>query len=584
MLGTEANVKSAPRVALPLCWEEFSYSYPDATSPALNQVSLSIEPGERVLLMGASGCGKSTLGLTLNGIIPRITGGHSTGRIRLGNKEPQDNSLAAWAAVIGYVFQDPDSQLCTITTRDEIAFGPQNLLVERQEILRRLQETADLVGLGNRLYDWVFDLSGGQKQRVAIAAALVMQPSILVLDEPTANLDPAGRAEVFRIMQALSDQTPMTTIIAEHHPGDLLAKAERLVIMKEGSVIYNGAPRAVLGAGAAEIKKAGIRLPAATSFWADLGRPDLPVFLSPSEINFDQVAGPSIGQLPPLLSTQPSTGPTPALRLDQVGFSYHHGSQVLRGISFDLDPGEILAVLGANGSGKSTMASLLVGLNRPQRGHIFVDGIDIARLSIRDLSRHVGYVFQYPEHQFITDNVLEEVAISIRRLDPKARNAERQAAEQLEKFDLGRFADRHPLKLSQGQQRRLSIAAMAVYRPKILVLDEPTFGQDQAHTDQLSAIINELSLAGTAVLLITHDLSLTAQLAHRTIVMAEGQIAFDGSTVSLLESLRNGARWHLEPPEEYELWRSLAIRLPNLPFTIEPGRLARSIPEHLRPR
>ncbi len=562
--------------ALPLLWDQFSFTYPDANSPALANVSLAIEPGERVLVMGSSGSGKSTLGLTLNGIVPRITGGPSSGKVRIGEHDPLQLSLSAIASLVGLVFQDPDSQLCTITTRDEIAFGPQNLLINRDEIIRRLGETVEFVGLADRLHDWVFDLSGGQKQRVAIAAALVMHPSVLVMDEPTANLDPAGRSEVLRVMREILSHAGMTSLIVEHHPGELLAASERLVIMKEGTVLHSGAPRSVLSSSVREIKENGIRLPAAVSFWDALARSDLPVPLTLSEIDFDRIAGPSLADSAPQVGVRSINGSAPVLTIERVAFSYNEQIEVLSDISFELKRGEIVAVLGANGSGKSTLASLLVGLNRPKRGRIRVDGKDTATLSVRQLSTYVGYVFQYPEHQFITDSVLEEVAISIRRIEPNTRDVTDKAKEQLERFDLLRFADRHPFKLSQGQKRRLSIAAMAVYRPKILVLDEPTFGQDQAHTDQLAAIIRELSAEGIGVLLVTHDLCLMAELADRAIVLSGGSIVFDGATLALLEALHAKPRWHLEPLEEYELWRALATRISDLNFCPDPERLARA--------
>jgi energy-coupling factor transport system ATP-binding protein len=565
-----------PAAAHPLLWDQFSFTYPETNSPALNNVSLAIEPGERVLIMGSSGSGKSTLGLTLNGIVPRITGGHYSGKVRIGDRDPLRTSLSTIASLVGLVFQDPDSQLCTITTRDEIAFGPQNLLVPREEIVRRLAETVEFVGLADRLHEWVFNLSGGQKQRVAIASALVMHPSVLVMDEPTANLDPSGRSEVLRVMKEILSRTGMTSIIVEHHPGELLSVSERLVIMKEGTVLHSGPPRTVLARSAHQIKEIGIRLPAAVSFWHGLMRLDLPVPLKKSEIDFDRIAGPILTDSAPVAFDRSNRPATPALIVEKVTFSYREQINVLNDVSFQLGKGEIVAMLGANGSGKSTLASLLVGMNRPKLGRILLDGKNTVTLPVRELAKYIGYVFQYPEHQFITDSVLEEVAISIRRMEPNSRDVLAQAREELERFDLAQFADRHPFKLSQGQKRRLSIAAMAVYRPKILVLDEPTFGQDQAHTDQLAAVIRELSADRIGVLLITHDLCLMAELADRAIVLSGGSIAFDGDTHALLEILHTRPRWQLEQLEEYELWRALSLRIPDLQFNPDPEQLARA--------
>jgi energy-coupling factor transporter ATP-binding protein EcfA2 len=559
---------------IPIEWNQFSFTYAGASVPALNQFSLNLEPGERVLVMGQSGCGKSTLGLTLNGIIPRTITGTTSGYVHVGNSDPSLLPLATMAAQVALVFQDPDSQLCTLNTRDEIAFGPQNLRIRRNEILNRLQAAAEFVGIDNLLDDSVFDLSGGQKQRVAIAAALAMAPSVLVLDEPTANLDPTGRKEVTRILQKLLNQLNMTTITVEHHPGDLMKISDRVLIMSNGGIMATGAPRELMSNYGMQLIQNGIRLPAASVFFLHLrGGAEIP--LSLDEIDFDELVGPVSGSRPIHKNAQRTVTSKPILQIRDVSFSYLKGREVLRDISLDIDAGEVVALLGSNGSGKSTLASLLAGLNRPSAGTIRIADKEVSRMSARDLSRRIGYVFQYPEHQFITDRVDEEVAISIRRMG--YGNVASTTRNQLERFDLSQFADRHPFKLSLGQKRRLSIAAMAVYRPDLLILDEPTFGQDQGHTDTLASTVRELSGEGMSVLMITHDLRLMADIAHRAIVVSKGSIVFDGAPEDLLELLENGARWGLEPLEEYSLWNAVAKRHTEIPFTSNPRNLAATL-------
>lgn len=559
---------------LAVTWSDFSFSYPGEDSSALANISLEIEAGERVVVMGASGCGKSTLGLTLNGLVPRVTGGVSHGEVAVGEVNPAKLPLATIASMVGLVFQDPDSQLCTINTRDEIAFGLQNILVEREDILRRIEETADLVGLRDRLDDPVFNLSGGQKQRVAIASTLVMRPGVLVLDEPTANLDPSGQLEVMRVLTSTLRDHDLTSLVIEHQPGELLRDADRFVVMAEAGIVAHGYPRDVIQRGGKQLEKLGVRLPPAADFCVSMSTDD--IALSPDEIDFDSLAGPvrDAHPTPRVQYRDRSAGEVPVLDIQGVRFAYDGKREVLKGVTLQLFEGETVALLGANGSGKTTLASLLVGLNRPTSGQVLVGSENIASLPIREIAKSIGYVFQYPEHQFVTEQVLNEVVFSLKRLGGAEDNAEDVAMTQLEAFDLAHLATKHPFRLSMGEKRRLSIAAMEVYQPKLLLLDEPTFGQDQAHTRDLAKIIRRGKTQGNSVMLITHDLRLTAELADRAVVLEDGEVVFDDSPIRLLELLHQGPLWSLSPIAEYTIWHELAQRLPDAEFSIQPPVLA----------
>jgi energy-coupling factor transport system ATP-binding protein len=565
---------------VPLSWRGFGFTYPGEAEPALSGLNLEVGAGQKVLVMGPSGCGKSTLGMTLNGIIPNSTEGDVEGEVRVDGVVPSERDLAEMAQAVGLVFQDPDSQLCTITVSDEITFGPQNVLLPEAEIRERLAVMARLVGMESRLDSNVFNLSGGQKQRVAIASTLVMEPQALVLDEPTANLDPAGRGEVLRVLRAILSRTDMTTIVVEHHPAELLAIIDRVVIMNEGAVALEGAPRPLFAERGRELLELGTRLPAATLFALGTGTAGQSAPLFVEELDFDRLVGPVTDTRPhlePLERANPSV--VPALSVEGVSFAYEkNGANVLQDLSFAVQPGEIVALMGSNGSGKSTTGSLLVGINRPTAGNIRVRGQDTRKHKVHQLARHVGFVFQYPEHQFVTDTVIGEVMFSLERLGRDAGDIRELALRELERFDLAHLADKHPFKLSLGQKRRLSIAAMSVYRPDVLVLDEPTFGQDQAHTDQLAAIIRSLRDDGTAILMITHDLRLTAELADRAIVLDAGRIVHDDSPGALLAHLHSaGPAWGLVPSDEYAIWHEVARRMPELPFTGDVTALAHEV-------
>ncbi|MQA96773.1 MAG: ATP-binding cassette domain-containing protein [Streptosporangiales bacterium] len=570
--------------ALPVSWSGFTYTYPGEDTPALDGITLEVAAGEKILVMGSSGCGKSTLGLTLNGIVPESIGGASAGSVTVGPYEPAAEPLATMAASVGLVFQDPDSQLCTINVRDEITFGPQNLLVPAEEIRARTERVARLAGIAGRLDDNVFDLSGGQKQRLAIASALALEPRVLALDEPTANLDPSGRQEVLNVLREIVAGRDATTLIVEHHPAELLTVTDRVVVMEDGRVVHVGPPRELFATAGHDLRRRGVRLPAAVGYRLGLdaaGTVPLrdTVELTPAELDHDALLGPAVQETPPP-TPKPAPAPRPVLEVEDVTFGYGDIAPVLRGLNLTVGEGEIVALLGANGSGKSTTGSLLVGLHKPDAGAIRVTGRDTVKVPVAELAKHVGYVFQYPEHQFVTDQVLEEVAFSLRRLGRGKGGAaavRRLAEEQLERFDLAHLAGKHPFKLSLGQKRRLSIAAMSVYRPDVLVLDEPTFGQDQLHTDQLAGIVRELRDDGVAVLMITHDLRLAAELADRAVVLAGGTVAFDDAPATLLENLHAEPRWGLWPLEEYALWREVARRQPAVGFTADSYELGRRV-------
>lgn len=570
--------------ALSVAWADVGYTYPGEARPALQGLDLRVEAGETVLVMGPSGCGKSTLGLTLNGIIPAMTEGALGGDVRVGELDPQSETLATMAATVGLVFQDPDAQLCTISVRDEITFGPQNLLVDADTISRRLRHLSDLVGMAGHLDANVFELSGGQKQRVGIAGTLATHPRVVLLDEPTANLDPAGRQEVLRVLRTLLSETVMTTLLVEHHPAELLEVCDRVIVMDEGRVVAAGTPRELFAEHGKELNARGIRLPAATLFHLGLSGDDAvpsdlpPTALSVADVDFDALAGPVTHPAvrPPARDTVGHAEPT--LEVRNVVFGYRRAEPVLEDLSFQVMSGEIVTLMGANGSGKSTAGSLLVGINRPREGSIRVGGHDTGRLKVSEIAARVGYVFQYPEHQFVSDRVLDEVTTSLQRLGIDWSEQEALAHEQLERFDLAHLADKHPFKLSLGQKRRLSIAAMCVYRPEVLVLDEPTFGQDQAHTDDLVEVVRQMRSEGIAILMITHDLRLAAELADRSIVLSAGTVVFDDAPAQLLHLLHTeGPRWGLWPTDEYAIWHEIAKRRPQTPFTGDMQRLGREL-------
>ncbi|MBN6191850.1 energy-coupling factor ABC transporter ATP-binding protein [Microbacterium sp. SSW1-47] len=451
---------------------------------ALRDVSFRIEPGERVLVLGASGAGKSTLLHGLAGVLGGEEEGESEGRLLV------DGAAAtATRGRAGLVLQDPDSQVILARVGDDVAFGCENLGIPRAEIWPRVTAALEAVGLDVPLDHPTKALSGGQKQRLALAGLLAMRPGLLLLDEPTANLDPHGVAEVRDAVSRLLDTHPATLVVVEHRLDVWLPLMTRVIVIGEGGVVADGPPHEVLGAQGQRLADDGVWVP---------GHP--PAFPPP-----------------------PRTAPREVL-LSARGLAVARvkGRPVATGIDLDVHAGEAVAVTGPNGAGKSTLGLTLAGLLPPAGGAVvaapeLADGADPApiRWSSRDLLTRVGMVFQEPEHQLLATTVRDELAVGPRALGLPEDEIAARTDELLSRLRLDRLAAANPYTLSGGEKRRLTVAAAIATRPRVLVLDEPTFGQDARTWAELVALLAALRDEGSAVVAITHDLDV-ARALHAT--------------------------------------------------------------------
>ena len=416
---------------------------------------------------------------------------------------------AALASRVGIVFQDPDSQLVMDRAEDDVAFGLENLAWPPEAMRRRVPEALSEVGLLGLARRRSVHLSGGEQQRLALAGVLAPGPGVLVLDEPTANLDPAGAAAFVERLGRIRAARSATLVLIEHRVDEVWPLADRvLVIGRDGRPVDLGTPDEVVRRQGARLVREGIWLPAAIERalrGGDGARP----------------AEPSAGRA--------ASSTVPLAEMRGAGFAWQRGVPVLDGVDLDLAPGERAALVGPNGSGKSTLARLLVGLLRPDRGLVRLGGADPARLRAADLARQAGYVFQDPEQQFLTDRVIDELTLGLR---PAERDLVPALAATLD-LALEQFAERSPYTLSGGEQRRLSLACTLVRRPRLLVLDEPTFGQDRSGYEGLLAILRQRVEAGTCVLAATHDRRFVADFARRVIVLERGRIVADGPEATI---------------------------------------------------
>jgi energy-coupling factor transporter ATP-binding protein EcfA2 len=456
---------------------------------------MDVNKGECVLVTGPSGCGKSTLARLLSGLIPQVIPARVEGSVMVDGVNILRQSTPDVAQKVGSVFQNPASQLFHLKVEDEIAFGPQNLGLPQDQVKERVEWAMNAVGLEDLRRERPSDLSGGQKQRVAVGAALAMQPEVLVLDEPTASLDVPGTQRVVATIQSLRDCYGVTVVLIEHRLAEVFQLVDRAVILDEGRIVVDGPARQVL-TDRERLKRLSLRRPVVEQ-------------LSP----WEQLIQPNGNH---------SAGCSPLIELLQVTAGYNH-HPVIRDINLAIYPGEFVALVGNNGAGKSTLALAAAGLIKPYQGKVIFQGgwkphpgLDISLL------------FQSPTDQLFSDRVEDEIAFGPQNYDLFDPVLHEQV---LSETDLTELKYRRPLALSCGQQQRTALGACLSLRPQLLILDEPTLGQDWGHLQRLMDFLVRLNHQGVAVLLITHDFKLVHRYARRVLLMEAGRITLDGKLV-----------------------------------------------------
>ncbi len=481
---------------------------------ALSGVSFELEPGRCLLVVGPSGSGKSTLGLAIAGLVPREIEATVDGSLEVDGTETRAWEPAELAARVGVVFQDPETQLVMERVEDDVAFGLENRGWLRGRMLARVPEVLAQVGLTGFERRRTTRLSGGEQQRVALAGVLAALPGILVLDEPTANLDPRAAADLFAILRAIREREDASLVLVEHHVDAAWPLADVVLALdREGRPIDSGAPDAVLRRSGVRMRREGIWLPDRAARARASGRAgDLATLAA------EEVPG------APIRPALPEARPGPALvEVHAMRFGYDPADPVVRDIELVAAPAERIALVGPNGSGKSTLGRLLVGLLKPDRGVIRLGPDEPWRLAPAELARRAGYVFQDPESQFLTDTVEAEVLLGLR---PDERAIAGDVLDRLG-LPLEQFGARSPYQLSGGEKRRLSLACVLVRWPQVLVLDEPTFGQDRLGHEALVEILRERLETGTCLIAATHDRLFVDQVADRIIELDGGWIVAD---------------------------------------------------------
>ena len=556
--------------------DNLSYAYPPAQPSAepewvLDGIDLEVASGEFVAIMGATGGGKTTLCLALNGIVPHSTGGIIGGNVIVSDLNTKRCSVAELAQHVGLVFQEPETQLFNMTVETEIAFGLENLGLPRADMDKRISWALSLVKMSAFRQRAPFQLSGGQKQRVAIAAMLAMQPKILVLDEPTANLDPVGKREVFTAVQTLRCQLDMTIIMVSHESEQIANFADRVVVLDKGRVAMNDSPTAVFPQ-VSRLQQIGLVVPQISEAAQRLNQQHGTNygFVRLEDVMWTSGGAEEQGSKGELRNTQypiPNTDQPPAIQIHDLHFGYDPTNLVLNGISAEIGTGEMVALIGQNGSGKTTLAKQVNGLLRPLRGSIHLFGQDSTSQSVGELARTVGYVFQNPDHQIFSPTVREELAVGPRNLGLPEDEIERRVNEALLRFHLQPYADKQPALLSFGLRRKVSVAAVVAMETAVLILDEPTTGLDWRSTQELMAILHDLQTNGRTMLIITHDMRLVADYVPRCLLLQNGRLLADSSTRTLFQQTDLLRQAQIEPPQIVQLAHHLNLPAPILTVT-----------------
>ncbi|MGQ9543620.1 MAG: ABC transporter ATP-binding protein [Candidatus Bathyarchaeia archaeon] len=542
--------------------ENLSWRYEIGRDWTLKDITLNIEEGEFLGIVGPSGAGKTTLSLCLAGLIPHMTRGVMRGSVKIYGMDTSNMRLREIVRGVGIVFQDPETQFVTMSVEDEVAFPMENYAFPRGEMVKRVEEALKATRMQDHATRYPYELSGGQKQRVAIASFLALRPDILVLDEPTSDLDPAGKSEVFSIIDRLRDEYQTTLIVIEHNTEELAKYASRVVLLDGGRIVREGACDTFFD-DVPSLQEHGVYPPQVTELCYRLengNKQGLPITIEQTIAYLKDrisVKGPiqNVGGRPwrPV-----GEGDDVILRVEGLRFTYPDGTEALKGIEFEVRRGEYVAVIGQNASGKTTLVKHLVGLLKPTQGDVYVFGLNTKKVSVNDLARNVGYVYQNPDHQLFCHTVYEECAYGLRNLGLSEAEVKSRVKNVLEKLGMAGLENTESFILGKGQRQRLAVATVLVMAPEVIIIDEPTTGQDMKQSESIMNLLDQLNMEGKTVIIITHNMRLVAEHVKRAIVMADGKILLDGNVREVFSNMGLLERTFLTPPQITLLANSLS--------------------------
>ena len=548
-----------------ISFAHFGFQYTAQAEPTLYDIDLTISKGEKVLIAGPSGCGKSTLAHCINGLIPNSYPGRSTGTLTVGGKDAKTLSLFDLSQVVGTVLQDSDGQFIGLTVAEDLAFALENDEMPQDKMKNLVTEIARVVDVEKVLGNAPQEISGGQKQRVALGGVMVSGVDVLLFDEPLANLDPATGKKAVELIDEIQKKTGCAVIIIEHRLEDVLhRKVDRIVLMGEGRILYDGDPDTLLCTDM--LPRSGIREPlyvtALKYAGVSLTKDNHPAFLP--ELTLSRQQKDRVVQWYHRLPEPGQEAEKPELlNVENLCFSYHPGRPVLKSISTSIRKGEMVSIVGTNGAGKSTFSKVLCGFETAQSGALSLEGRDLTALSIKERADLIGYVMQNPNQMISKTQIFDEVALGLRNRNVPEDQVRLRVEAALQTCGLYPFRNWPVSALSYGQKKRVTIASILVLEPEMILLDEPTAGQDLAHYTQIMDFLRELNQSGTTVVLITHDMHLMLEYTPRAIVFHDGAILADASAAQVLNSPEIVARANLKETSLYHLAALCGIDRPE---------------------
>ena len=534
--------------------KDFSFQYKAQSEPTLKNLNLTIYKGEKVLIVGPSGSGKSTIGQCLNGIIPNIYKGTSSGQFLIQGKEAFDLSIYEKSHLVSTVLQDTDGQFIGLSVAEDLAFALENDMVDLGTMKERVQSWAERLDLMKLLDHRPQDLSGGQKQRVSLAGVLIDESPILLFDEPLANLDPKSGQDIIDLIDQIHEEQGTTTIIIEHRLEDVLYRPiDRVILINQGQVLFNGQPDDLLRT--TLLAENGIREPLYLTTLRQLGQniSKLP--------HLDKVEKLPLGDLSVDIPTphfEKGAEAETILELGHLNFAYREGQPILKDLSLTIPKGQRLAIVGKNGAGKSTLAKAICGFIQTE-GTYFSKGEDIKGDSVKERAERVGYVLQNPNQMISTNMIFDEVALGLRLRNVPEDQIESRVHQTLKTCGLYEFRKWPISALSYGQKKRVTIASILVLGPDVLVLDEPTAGQDQRNYTEIMDFLDELHQKGHTIVMITHDMQLMLDYSDRAIVVMDGQVLADLTPAELLTQPEILRRANLKETSIFALANRLGV-------------------------
>ena len=552
--------------------EGLGYRYGGQQKPALEGIDLEVAEGEFVVIMGPSGAGKSTLCVSVNGLIPHFFEGEMEGEVRVGGRSTREGKVGELAQVVGLVFQDFEAQLFSTNVALEAAFGPENFGVERGEMVERVERVLRQVRLEGFEKRTPATLSGGEKQRLAIATVLAAQPRILCLDEPTTDLDPAGKLGLFEIAEDLKDRDDVTLIVVENETEQTL-EADRIVVLRDGEIVADRPAREVLR-DVVLLEESSVMPPQVARFFHEMGlwQGQLPLTSHEGIAEFRRrgwrVNPDRHLRLVEADAKRKEGYGEPIIEIEGLTHRYPNGVIALEGLDLTVRRGEFLAVLGHNGSGKTTLAQLLGGLLKPTGGTIRV-GDDETKEQGDPPGETVGYVFQNPDYQIFSDTVADEVAFG-----PKVKNLDEQEVEErvreaLAAVGLEGRGGEDPFGLTRGERQRVAVASVLAVRPEVLILDEPTTGLDYAGQRAVMDLLKSLNEAGSTIVVVTQTMWVVAEYAHRAVVVRDGEISLQGTVREVFAEVDGLNDAALRPPHIVSLGNALGYPVLSVEELVE---------------